>query len=131
MYIFQLLDYYGSTRACHYCMALSECLALAWGFDFLHPVPGWLHTPQINNYVTLTGLMHWMDHDSLLCSHGATVGSWTDVFDTRNLQRALSLLCRPAGDPVWQRRELGKREYKCGTEDCSDILVMQGKLMFN
>uniref|UniRef100_A0A3B4U4U1 Transporter n=1 Tax=Seriola dumerili TaxID=41447 RepID=A0A3B4U4U1_SERDU len=32
IYIFQLYDYYGCTRACHYCMALSECLALAWIF---------------------------------------------------------------------------------------------------
>lgn len=27
-----------------------------------------------------------MDHDALLCSYGATVGSWTDVFDNRHLQ---------------------------------------------
>ncbi|KAM9349534.1 sodium- and chloride-dependent betaine transporter-like [Symphorus nematophorus] len=32
IYIFQLIDYYGTTRACHYFMALSECLALAWSF---------------------------------------------------------------------------------------------------
>ncbi|XP_071348136.1 sodium- and chloride-dependent GABA transporter 3-like [Trachinotus anak] len=32
MYIFQLSDYYGCTRACHYFFALSECLALAWTF---------------------------------------------------------------------------------------------------
>ncbi|KAM9349533.1 sodium- and chloride-dependent betaine transporter-like [Symphorus nematophorus] len=30
IYIFQLIDYYGTTRACLYFMALSECLALAW-----------------------------------------------------------------------------------------------------
>ncbi|XP_044075305.1 sodium- and chloride-dependent betaine transporter-like isoform X2 [Siniperca chuatsi] len=32
IYIFQLIDYYGTTRACHYFMALTECLALAWSF---------------------------------------------------------------------------------------------------
>uniref|UniRef100_A0A8P4G8H9 Transporter n=1 Tax=Dicentrarchus labrax TaxID=13489 RepID=A0A8P4G8H9_DICLA len=32
IYIFQLIDYYGTTRVCHYFMALSECLALAWSF---------------------------------------------------------------------------------------------------
>ncbi|XP_039999729.1 sodium- and chloride-dependent betaine transporter-like [Xiphias gladius] len=32
IYIFQLIDYYGSTRVCHYFMATSQCLALAWGF---------------------------------------------------------------------------------------------------
>jgi len=32
IYIFQLVDYYGITRACHYFLALSECLALAWIF---------------------------------------------------------------------------------------------------
>ncbi|KAL6103781.1 uncharacterized protein ACO6RY_13656 [Pungitius sinensis] len=32
VYIFQLIDYYGMTRACHYFMALCECLALAWTF---------------------------------------------------------------------------------------------------
>ncbi|XP_070701058.1 sodium- and chloride-dependent betaine transporter-like [Pempheris klunzingeri] len=32
IYIFQLIDYYGTTRACHYFMGLSECLAVAWGF---------------------------------------------------------------------------------------------------
>ncbi|XP_034411348.1 sodium- and chloride-dependent betaine transporter-like [Cyclopterus lumpus] len=32
IYLFQLIDYYGITRACHYFMALSECLALAWIF---------------------------------------------------------------------------------------------------
>ncbi|XP_074508405.1 sodium- and chloride-dependent betaine transporter-like [Sebastes fasciatus] len=32
IYVFQLIDYYGATRACNYFMALSECLALAWGF---------------------------------------------------------------------------------------------------
>ncbi|XP_054451911.1 sodium- and chloride-dependent betaine transporter-like [Anoplopoma fimbria] len=32
IYIFQLIDYYGMTRSCHYFMALSECLALAWTF---------------------------------------------------------------------------------------------------
>ncbi|XP_026169208.1 sodium- and chloride-dependent betaine transporter-like [Mastacembelus armatus] len=32
IYIFELIDYYGCTRACHYFMALSQCLALAWGF---------------------------------------------------------------------------------------------------
>ncbi|XP_068191494.1 sodium- and chloride-dependent GABA transporter 3-like [Antennarius striatus] len=32
IYIFHLFDYYGTTRACHYFMALCECLALSWGF---------------------------------------------------------------------------------------------------
>ncbi|XP_053186776.1 sodium- and chloride-dependent betaine transporter-like [Scomber japonicus] len=32
IYIFQLIDYYGCTRAFHYFTALSQCLALAWGF---------------------------------------------------------------------------------------------------
>ncbi|KAM3603750.1 uncharacterized protein V6R79_001465 [Siganus canaliculatus] len=32
IYIFQLIDYYGITRVCHYFMVLSECLALAWIF---------------------------------------------------------------------------------------------------
>ncbi|CAK6974776.1 sodium- and chloride-dependent betaine transporter-like, partial [Scomber scombrus] len=32
IYIFQLFDYYACTRAFNYFMALSECLALAWGF---------------------------------------------------------------------------------------------------
>ncbi|KAM8849974.1 sodium- and chloride-dependent betaine transporter-like isoform 2-T2 [Spinachia spinachia] len=32
VYIFQLIDYYGMTRACHYFMALCECLTLAWIF---------------------------------------------------------------------------------------------------
>ncbi|XP_018533727.1 sodium- and chloride-dependent GABA transporter 3-like isoform X1 [Lates calcarifer] len=31
IYIFQLIGYYGCTRACDF-MALSQCLALAWGF---------------------------------------------------------------------------------------------------
>ncbi|KAM7400111.1 hypothetical protein PAMA_004690 [Pampus argenteus] len=32
IYIFQLVDYYGCTRAFHYFMAFCECLALAWSF---------------------------------------------------------------------------------------------------
>ncbi|XP_068191066.1 sodium- and chloride-dependent GABA transporter 3-like isoform X2 [Antennarius striatus] len=32
IYIFHLLDFYGSTRACLYFLALCECLALSWGF---------------------------------------------------------------------------------------------------
>ncbi|XP_068191554.1 sodium- and chloride-dependent betaine transporter-like [Antennarius striatus] len=32
IFIFQLFDYYGTTRFCQYFMALSECLALSWGF---------------------------------------------------------------------------------------------------
>uniref|UniRef100_A0A8D3A4J8 Transporter n=1 Tax=Scophthalmus maximus TaxID=52904 RepID=A0A8D3A4J8_SCOMX len=32
IYVFQLIDYYGCTRVCHYSMILSECLALAWSF---------------------------------------------------------------------------------------------------
>ncbi|XP_068190814.1 sodium- and chloride-dependent GABA transporter 3-like [Antennarius striatus] len=32
IYVFQLLDYYASTRACQYFMALAECVALSWGF---------------------------------------------------------------------------------------------------
>ncbi|XP_042284180.1 sodium- and chloride-dependent betaine transporter-like, partial [Thunnus maccoyii] len=32
IYLFQLIDYYSCTRASQYFMALSECLALAWGF---------------------------------------------------------------------------------------------------
>ncbi|XP_068191552.1 sodium- and chloride-dependent GABA transporter 3-like [Antennarius striatus] len=32
IYIFQLIDYYGTTRVCQYFMALSECVALSWGF---------------------------------------------------------------------------------------------------
>uniref|UniRef100_A0A3P8VC00 Transporter n=1 Tax=Cynoglossus semilaevis TaxID=244447 RepID=A0A3P8VC00_CYNSE len=32
LYIFQLVDYYGCTRVCHYFMVLSESLALAWCF---------------------------------------------------------------------------------------------------
>ncbi|XP_068191553.1 sodium- and chloride-dependent GABA transporter 3-like [Antennarius striatus] len=32
IYIFQLFDYYGMTRFCHYFMAFCECLALSWGF---------------------------------------------------------------------------------------------------
>ncbi|XP_039670492.1 sodium- and chloride-dependent GABA transporter 3-like [Perca fluviatilis] len=30
IYIFQLIDYYGCTRACHYFMAVCQCLALGW-----------------------------------------------------------------------------------------------------
>ncbi|XP_041804960.1 sodium- and chloride-dependent betaine transporter-like [Chelmon rostratus] len=32
IYVFQLIDYYGPSRACLYFMALFECLALAWTF---------------------------------------------------------------------------------------------------
>ncbi|XP_068457204.1 sodium- and chloride-dependent betaine transporter-like [Clinocottus analis] len=32
IYIFQLIDYYALNRACHYFMALSECMAVAWIF---------------------------------------------------------------------------------------------------
>ncbi|XP_053186777.1 sodium- and chloride-dependent betaine transporter-like [Scomber japonicus] len=32
IYIFELIDYYSCSRAFNYFMALSECLALAWGF---------------------------------------------------------------------------------------------------
>ncbi|XP_068608633.1 sodium- and chloride-dependent GABA transporter 3-like [Brachionichthys hirsutus] len=32
IYIFQLFDYYGATRACNYFMAFFQCLALSWGF---------------------------------------------------------------------------------------------------
>ncbi|KAI3374653.1 hypothetical protein L3Q82_021224, partial [Scortum barcoo] len=32
IYIFYLIDYYGCTRACHYFMALCECLVMGWIF---------------------------------------------------------------------------------------------------
>ncbi|XP_024908316.1 sodium- and chloride-dependent betaine transporter-like [Cynoglossus semilaevis] len=32
VYVFHLIDYYGSTGACQYVMMLLQCLALAWGF---------------------------------------------------------------------------------------------------
>ncbi|TNN26217.1 Sodium- and chloride-dependent betaine transporter [Liparis tanakae] len=32
IYIFLLIDYYALNRVCHYFLALSECLALAWIF---------------------------------------------------------------------------------------------------
>ncbi|XP_026006461.1 sodium- and chloride-dependent GABA transporter 3-like isoform X2 [Astatotilapia calliptera] len=32
IYIFQLIDYYGCTRACQDCMAVCQCVAIAWIF---------------------------------------------------------------------------------------------------
>ncbi|XP_045897226.1 sodium- and chloride-dependent taurine transporter-like [Micropterus dolomieu] len=32
MYVFQLIDFYGSTRVCQNCMAICQCLAVGWIF---------------------------------------------------------------------------------------------------
>lgn len=74
-----------------------------------------------------------MAPDSVLCGHGATVGSGADVLDSRDLQtgqcplchsqqhagedysdpavklpclfQRLSILCRPAEDPAWPKTQ--------------------------
>uniref|UniRef100_A0A7N6AE38 Transporter n=1 Tax=Anabas testudineus TaxID=64144 RepID=A0A7N6AE38_ANATE len=38
IYIFELFDYYACTRACHYFMSLSMCLAVAWSFGADHMI---------------------------------------------------------------------------------------------
>lgn len=55
--------------------------------DLIYPVPGWLQTSSHQWLLCLPwlGIRTGMDDDTLVCAHGAAVGSRTHVFDSRNL----------------------------------------------
>ncbi|XP_038575287.1 sodium- and chloride-dependent GABA transporter 3-like [Micropterus salmoides] len=144
IYIFQLIDYYGTTRAFHYFMALSECLALAWGFgadrviNVIEDMTGqrpcvffklcWKYIIPLLSLISL--ILYLVDYTHLKINDWYSYPDWAyalgwtmtlsyilmvplwaagKMFLTAGTFRhRLSILCRPAEDPSWRRREMGE-----------------------
>ncbi|XP_045908924.1 sodium- and chloride-dependent GABA transporter 3-like isoform X4 [Micropterus dolomieu] len=144
IYIFQLIDYYGTTRAFHYVMALSECLALAWGFgadrviNVIEDMTGqrpcvffklcWKYIIPLLSLISL--ILYLVDYTHLKINDWYSYPDWAyalgwtmtlsyilmvplwaagKMFLTAGTFRhRLSILCRPAEDPSWRRREMGE-----------------------
>ncbi|XP_068590881.1 sodium- and chloride-dependent betaine transporter-like [Cebidichthys violaceus] len=143
IYIFQLVDYYGMTRACHYFMALSECLALAWIFgadrviDIIEDMTGqrpsvffklcWKYVIPLLSLISLilylVDYKHLRINDWYVYPDWAYALGWTMTLSSvlmvplwaagqmcstaGTFRQRLSVLCRPAEDPAWQRRDEG------------------------
>ncbi|XP_051266913.1 sodium- and chloride-dependent betaine transporter-like isoform X1 [Dicentrarchus labrax] len=144
IYIFQLIDYYGTTRVCHYFMALSECLALAWSFgadriiNIIEDMTG--HRPSVFfklcwKYIipllSLTSFMLYLvDYKHLKINDWYTYPDWAYALGwtmtlssvlmvplwaagqmcltAGTFRQRLSVLCCPAEDLAWQRRNIGE-----------------------
>ncbi|KAG7232959.1 hypothetical protein INR49_007914, partial [Caranx melampygus] len=140
IYIFQLVDYYGCTRAVQDFVAFSECLALAWGFGAdrviksIEDMTG--HRPSvffkvcwkyiipllslISFILYLVGYTHLkVDHYTypdwayalgwiMTLSSVLMVPLWAAgqmCLTPGTFTQRLHVLCRPAEDPAWQRKE--------------------------
>ncbi|XP_027146748.1 sodium- and chloride-dependent GABA transporter 3-like [Larimichthys crocea] len=141
IYIFQLIDNYGSTRACHYFIALSECLALAWSFgadrviDIIEDMTGqrpsvffklcWKYIIPLLSLISF--ILYMVDYKHLRINDSYTYPDWAYALGwTMTLsiilvvplwaagqmcltpgtfRERLSVLCRPAENPAWQRRK--------------------------
>uniref|UniRef100_A0A3B4WWF8 Transporter n=1 Tax=Seriola lalandi dorsalis TaxID=1841481 RepID=A0A3B4WWF8_SERLL len=142
IYIFQLIDYYGCTRACHYCMALSECLAIAWIFgadrviknieDMTGQRPSvffklcWKYIIPLLSLISfilyLVGYTHLKINSWYIYPDWAYTLGWTMTLSSvlmmplwaagqmcltpGTFRQRLYVLCRPAEDPAWKRREM-------------------------
>ncbi|XP_026169207.1 sodium- and chloride-dependent GABA transporter 3-like [Mastacembelus armatus] len=144
IYIFELIDYYGCTRACHYFMALSQCLALAWGFgadrviNIIEDMTGqrpsiffklcWKYIIPLLSLISfilyLVNFTHLRINNWYLYPDWAYALGWTMTLSSLTMvplwaagqmcltsgtfRQRLSILCRPAEDPAWQRRKMGE-----------------------
>ncbi|XP_033506574.1 sodium- and chloride-dependent betaine transporter-like isoform X1 [Epinephelus lanceolatus] len=142
VYIFQLIDYYGTTRACHYFMALFECLALAWTFgadrviNIIEDMTGqrpsvffklcWKYVIpplSLGSFILyLVDFKHLKINDWYIYPDWAYALGWTMTLSSvlmvplwaagqmcltaGTFRQRLSVLCRPAEDPAWQRRKM-------------------------
>ncbi|XP_070830096.1 sodium- and chloride-dependent betaine transporter-like [Chaetodon trifascialis] len=144
IYIFQLIDYYGTTGACHYFMASSECLALAWSLgadrviNIIEDMTGqrpsvffklcWKYIIPLLSLASfilyVVDYQHLRINDWYVYPGWAYALGWTMTLSSvlmvplwaagqmcltaGTFRQRLSVLCRPAEDPAWQRREMGE-----------------------
>ncbi|XP_027132711.1 sodium- and chloride-dependent taurine transporter-like, partial [Larimichthys crocea] len=141
VYVFNLVEYYGTTRACRYFMALSECLVLIWGFgadrvmNIIEDMTGqrpsvffklcWKYIIPLLSLSSF--ILYMVDYkrlsinDSYIYPDWAYALGWTMTLSIilvvplwaagqmcltpGTFRQRLSVLCRPAEDPAWQRRK--------------------------
>ncbi|XP_028448841.1 sodium- and chloride-dependent GABA transporter 3-like [Perca flavescens] len=138
IYIFQLIDYYGCTRACQDCMAICQCLALGWIygadriFNIIKDMTG--QRPSVffklcwNYIVPLLSLTApLLINDWYVYPDWAYALGWTMTLSSvlmvplwaagqmcltaGTFRQRLSILCRPADDAALQKeREKLKEE---------------------
>ncbi|XP_028448842.1 sodium- and chloride-dependent GABA transporter 3-like [Perca flavescens] len=144
IYIFQLIDFYGSTRVSQNFMAICECLAVGWIFgadrlsDIIEDMTGqrpsiffklcWKYFIPLLSLITL--ILYLIDYKALkfndwyVYPDWAYALGWTMTLSSvlmvplwaagqmcltaGTFRQRLSVLCRPAEDPAWQRRAMGE-----------------------
>ncbi|XP_070774797.1 sodium- and chloride-dependent GABA transporter 3-like [Enoplosus armatus] len=144
IYVFQLIDFYGSTRVCQNFMAICECLAVGWivGADrfsnIIKDMTGqrpsvffslcWKYFIPLLSLISL--ILYLVDYKHLKINDGYVYPDWAyalgwtmtlssvlmvplwaagQMFLTAGtFRQRLSVLCRPAEDPAWQRRKMGE-----------------------
>nr|XP_046265083.1 sodium- and chloride-dependent GABA transporter 3-like [Scatophagus argus] len=142
IYLFQLVDFYGSTRACQNFMAICECLAVGWIFgadrfcNIIEDMTGqrpsvlfkvcWKYTVPLLSLISfilyLVDYKHLRINDWYVYPDWAYALGWTMtlssvllvplcaavqmILTAGTFRQRLSVLCRPGGDPAWQRRTM-------------------------
>uniref|UniRef100_A0A8P4KF36 Transporter n=1 Tax=Dicentrarchus labrax TaxID=13489 RepID=A0A8P4KF36_DICLA len=144
IYIFQLIDFYGSTRVCQNFIAICECLAVGWIFgadqfsNIIEDMTGqrpsvffkvcWKYIIPLLSLISF--ILYLVDYKHLKINDWYTYPDWAYVLGwTMTLSSVLmvplwaagqmcltagtfrqrwSVLCRPAEDLAWQRRNIGE-----------------------
>nr|XP_046264519.1 sodium- and chloride-dependent GABA transporter 3-like [Scatophagus argus] len=144
IYVFQLIDFYGSTRVCQNFLAICECLAVGWIFgadrfsNIIEDMTGhkpsaffklcWKYTIPLLSLISfilyLVDYKHLRINDWYVYPDWAYALGWTMTFSSivmvplcaavqmiltaGTFRQRLSVLCRSAEDPAWQRRKTGE-----------------------
>ncbi|XP_054483626.1 sodium- and chloride-dependent GABA transporter 3-like [Anoplopoma fimbria] len=141
VYVFQLIDFYGSTRVCQNVMAICECVAVGWIFgadrlnNIIEDMTGqrpcvffklcWKYVIPLLSLISL--ILYLVDYKHLRINDWYVYPDWAYALGwTMTLSSVLmvplwaagqmcmtagtfrqrwSVLCRPAEDPAWQRRD--------------------------
>ncbi|XP_051266886.1 sodium- and chloride-dependent GABA transporter 3-like isoform X7 [Dicentrarchus labrax] len=144
IYIFQLIDFYGSTRVCQNFMAICECLAVGWIFgadqfsNIIEDMTGqrpsvffkvcWKYIIPLLSLISF--ILYLVDYKHLKINDWYTYPDWAYVLGwtmtlssvlmvplwaagqmcltAGTFRQRLSVLCRPAEDLAWQRRNIGE-----------------------
>ncbi|XP_051266822.1 sodium- and chloride-dependent GABA transporter 3-like isoform X2 [Dicentrarchus labrax] len=144
IYIFQIIDFYGSTRVCQNFMVICECLAVGWIFgadrfaNIIEDMTGqrpfvffklcWKYIIPLLSLTSfilyLVNYKHLKINDWYTYPDWAYALGWTMTLSSvlmvplwaagqmcltaGTLRQRWSVLCRPAEDLAWQRRNIGE-----------------------
>ncbi|KAM3605493.1 uncharacterized protein V6R79_026298 [Siganus canaliculatus] len=146
IYVFQLIDFYGSTRVCQNFMAICQCLAVGWILgaeqfsNIIEDMSGqkpsivfklcWKYIIPVVSLVSLllylVNYTHLRVNDRYVYPDWACTLGWIMTlssvlmvplwavgqmcFTAGTFRQRLSVLCRPAESPTWQRRKMKDKE---------------------